>query len=578
MRWCGQGKAADPNTGGEAVKGLKNDSRLFVHCCWRWKWTIVILLFIPYWIGALVWDHVSAQNHEENPAEQHYSSDFITGIAVFIAVYVSYHYYSKLLCDNMDEKGCDRDSGCVRRPDIWVIHKVTSMPERSQMILGGIAMLLWLVWIMIECGDEAERWQCFAGLAFFIMLSWALSYKPRYVKWRPVFWGLFLQWLFGFIVLRTSWGYDAFEFISEQITIFLGYTTVGAGFVFAGEYTSAGDRFLPTAFAFGILPTVVFFSSIVYLLYWMGVLQKVISSIAFFMQVTLGTSASESLSAAGNIFVGQTEAPLLVRPFLAEMTESEIHAIMTGGFATIAGGVLAVYIEMGVSAHHLISASVMSAPAALAISKIFYPETEESKTANGKAIEISGLNQAMGPIDALYKGAAISISLCANIAAMLITFPAVIEMLDAWIGYFGERVGLVGSDELSFTKICGWILYPLAWLMGVPPSDCQKLGELMGYKVFVNEFIAYLNLNIAYCNEEMSARGVLVATYALCGFSNLGSMGIQLGGLGPLAPEKKPVMTKVVFRAMIAGNVACFMTACVAGILTRDATAEFECS
>jgi len=564
-----------PNTGNEDVKGAKNDVRLFMHCCWRWRATVCICLFIPYWIGALYWDYKSEQNEEEGKG-RHYSSAFISGIAAFMFIYICHHYYTKLCCKDLDAWG--RSHGKMRRPDMYFQKFIVEeLSRKKQLLLSVLIVGAWLAWIIIECGDHGERWQCLLGLMFFILLCWVISFKPMQVKWRPVLWGLFLQWFFGYIVLRTWWGREAFSWLSGQVTTFLDYTTAGSMMVFAGDY-GAGNWFLPTSFAFGVLPTVVFFSAFVFLLYWAGVLQKVISFIAYFMQVTLGTSASESLSAAGNIFVGQTEAPLLVRPFLKDMTESELHAIMTGGFATIAGGVLAAYIAFGVSAKHLISASIMSAPAALAVSKIVYPETEQSKTGSGKKVEVSDLSDAVGPIDALAKGTIISIPLVANIAAMLITFNALIGFLNAVIGYFGERVGIVGEDKLSFEKICGWVLYPIAWLMGTPSSDCDSLGELLGIKVIVNEFVAYDKLRGKYCGGDLSARGVLIATYALCGFANLGSIGIQLGGLGPLAPNRQDAMTKVVFRAMIAGNIACFMTACVAGILDQDAENNIDCS
>lgn len=511
------------------------------------KIIICILLYV-YWLAAIIWDNQSKRNHERDSSEPHYSSWVVHVFFVFMTLYLLFSYCNK--------------NGYIRRFDLELQKAIETAPPTSQMILATVCCVGWLIWVMYECGDSSEKWQCLFGLFVFVGIAVAISWHPRQIKWRPVLWGLFLQWIFGYIVLNTKWGFDAFEWLSKQISQFLLYSEVGAQFVF-GE-----SIFNFYTFAFRVLPTVTWFSAAVYLLYYMGVIQFFVSGIAYVMQATLGTSASESLSAAGNIFVGQTEAPLLIRPYLDKMTASEVCAVMTGGFATIAGGVLGLFISFGIDAHHLLAASFMSAPAALAVSKIVLPELEDSETAVGKNIKVTPeMMKIYGMLDAITKGTLISITLVANICALLITFLGLIEFADNVVGWLGERIGFVGASTLGFTKICGYLFYPLAWLMGVHGRDCLSFGELLGYKIFVNELVAYTEMGCFYENGEIGSRTAFMATYALCGFSNFGSMGIQIGGLSPLAPNNKNTLLRVAFRAMVAGNIACFMTACVAGIL-----------
>lgn len=348
-----------------------------------------------------------------------------------------------------------------------------------------------------------------------------------------------------------------------------------------------------------------FFSSFISVLYYLGVMQFLIRNIARFMAAVMGTSPAESLNAAGNIFIGQSEAPLLIRPFISKMTRSELHAICTGGFATIAGSVMAAYILYKVPANHLLSASVMSAPAALAMSKLFYPETRKSRT--GKEVYNLASGQERNIIEAASKGASQSISLIANIAVNLIAFIALIEFLNQTLIWFGNRIGLEKpGEELSFQFICSYVFYPVAFLMGVAEDDCFEVAKLIGDKTFINEFYAYTRLSVYIKNREnltwyellptknssftgdwhfsgndimyddfnhtlvggvLQDRSVVISTYALCGFSNISSIGIMLGALGAMAPRRQTALAQVVVRAMIAGNVACFMTACIAGLL-----------
>merc|ERR1719285_1173917 len=427
-------------------------------------------------------------------------------------------------------------------------------------VVAGVILLGFTIWLFIEISDDPIRFISLAGQIVLVFICWLGSWRRADVNWRPVIWGLVLQWVLALFILRTDPGYDAFDWISEQAKVFLEYSEEGAGFVFG--YDTLKQHY----FAFVVLPTVIYFSSIVSILYHLQVLQYIIGKIAWLMKKTLQTSTAESINAAGNIFVGQTEAPLLIAPFMKTMSLSEVHAVMTGGFATIAGGVLAAFIGFGIPAQHLIGASVMSAPAALAISKLIFPEDPDRKTDDSE-VALKSRPPTSNIIEAAANGAAVAIPLVANIAAMLIAFLSILEFLDQFLSWFGD---FVGYDGLSFEKLCGWLFWPMAFLMGVPTDDCEKVGSLLGLKTFANEFVAYGELSKRINDGTLQDRSVVIATYALCGFANFGSMGIALGGLTPLAPEREKEFARVVFSAMVAGTIACFMTACIAGVLYKE--------
>ena len=325
---------------------------------------------------------------------------------------------------------------------------------------------------------------------------------------------------------------------------------------------------LLSSFAFGVLPTIIFFSSLMSMLYYLGIMQKVVAFFAWIMRSTLGTSGAETLSAAANVFVGQTEAPLVIRPYVSKMTQSELMAVMVGGFATIAGGVLAAYVSFGIDAGHLVTASVISAPAALLIAKVMQPETEHSLTMG--EVELHVEEKESNLIGAAASGATAGMKLAINVAAMLIAFLAIIAMFNAIIGWTGEWFGYVATaDRWTLEKGLSYCFWPLAWLMGIPAVDCGKAGELLGTKMVANEFVAYLQLGemIGTGKETLSPRTVTILTYALCGFANFGSIGIQLGGIGGVAPSRRGDLAKLGLRAMFGGTLAAFMTACIAGIL-----------
>jgi len=393
------------------------------------------------------------------------------------------------------------------------------------------------------------------GLVVMLGIAYALSTNRKAINWRTVIVGTLLQFLFAVVILKTPWGKAFFLKLSEVVTAFLAFADAGSEFIF-------GEGFKEHQFAFSVLPTIIFFSSFIAVLYHLGVIQKVVKAFAYVMMRFMGTSGAESLSASGNIFVGQTEAPLLVRPYVEDMTKSELMAVMTGGFATIAGGVLAAYVGMGISAGHLITASVMSAPAALVMAKLMVPELEESTTAGDVKVDVK--TPYVNLIDAAAEGAGAGLKLALNVGAMLLAFISLIAVVNAFFHWFG---GLIGFEALSLEWLLGWLFRPLAWLMGVPWDEAGRVGSLLGIKTVVNEFVGYLQLEQMQEAGLLSERSQIIATYALCGFSNFSSIAIQIGGIGGIAPKRKADLARLGLRAMVAGSLACFQTATIAGLL-----------
>jgi CNT family concentrative nucleoside transporter len=395
----------------------------------------------------------------------------------------------------------------------------------------------------------------FFGMLALMTIAWALSNNRRIVPWRAVISGTLLQLLFGIFILRTSIGRRVFQSLTSGVTAFLDFSDVGARFIF-------GDAFAEHFFAFKVLPTIIFFSSVITVCYYLGILQWVVRGFAWLMVRVMGTSGAESLASAVNVFVGQTEAPLLIRPYVPLMTRSELMAVMVGGFANIAGGVLAAYVGMGVSAGHLIASSVMSAPASLLMAKLMFPETEESLTRGTVKVEVE--RPWANVIDAAAEGAAEGLKLALNVGAMLLAFIALISVLNAALGGVG---GWFGFPGLSLELLLGWLCSPLAWLMGVPWAEAQRVGSLLGVKTVVNEFVAYMQLAEMVEAGDLSPRATVIATYALCGFSNFSSIAIQIGGIGAIAPDRKRDIARLGLKAMIGGSLATFQTATIAGIL-----------
>jgi CNT family concentrative nucleoside transporter len=396
-------------------------------------------------------------------------------------------------------------------------------------------------------------------LGLFVMLgvAWALSDNKKRIQWRTVISGVLLQALFGLIILKTTIGKSIFETLGKGFNAILGYTAQGSQFLFGNLSTPSES--LGFIFATMVLPTIIFMSALMSVLYHVGIMQKVVEVMAKIMMITMRTSGAESLAAAANIFVGQTEAPLVIKPYVKSMTRSEMMCLMTGGMATVAGGVLAAFVGFGIDAAHLLAASVMSAPAAIVCAKLMIPEVEESETAGVVKINLPKLSTNV--IDAAATGASDGLKLAVNVAAMLLAFIALIAMLN---GILSGAGGLFGYPQLTFELIIGYLNAPVAWLLGVPWDDCIAVGGMLGKKLVLNEFVGYLDL--AAAKGQISERATILTTYALCGFSNFSSIAIQLGGIGTLAPEKRPTLAALGMKSLIAGTLACYMTACIAGL------------
>ncbi len=430
------------------------------------------------------------------------------------------------------------------------------------------------------------------GLVAMLGLAWLLSVDRSRVPWRVVFWGMGLQLVFALFILKTPIGATIFAALNDVVLALLGFTNDGARFLFGNLV----DRTVPVvdpagtaeyvaqtgaSFAFSVLPTIIFFSSLMTVLYHVGIMQAAVKGMAWVMMRTMRTSGAETLSAAGNIFVGQTEAPLLIKPFIERMTMSELMAVMTGGFATVAGGVMAAYVGMLVAyfpdiAGHLLAASVMSAPAALVVAKLMYPETAQPETATSLNVAVESPD--VNVIDAAARGAGEGLTLALNVGAMLLAFIALIALINALIGSLAGWTGLdtllqswgvLAADQaLTLEILLGWLLAPLAWLMGVPWADAVTVGSLLGIKTVVNEFVAYLRLSELLAGDTaLSPRSIVISTYALAGFANFSSIAIQIGGIGGIAPSRRSDLSKVGLRAMIGGTIAAFLTATIAGIL-----------
>ncbi|MBL8754246.1 MAG: NupC/NupG family nucleoside CNT transporter [Planctomycetes bacterium] len=407
------------------------------------------------------------------------------------------------------------------------------------------------------------------GIVVMLGLCYAFSVNRRAINWRLVGVGLLLQALLGFTFLYWTEGNRALQWFGGKVGAFLDFSLKGSEFVF-GALTDIGgvDQAIPGdgngfIFACRVLPTLIFFSSFMAVLYHFGVMQLIVRGMARVMVRLMGTSGSESLSACANVFVGQTEAPLLIRPFLKHMTMSELHAIMVGGFATIAGGVFALYVGFGVSAGHLIVGSVMAVPAGLICTKMMFPETEASQTM-GKVQKVEAETYG-NAVEAAAAGAADGLKLALNVAAMLIAFLGLVAVIDALLGNLNAGWSLQAG--------LGKVFWPIAAVMGVEWSEIPKLAELLGTKIALNELVAYKQLGPMITNKEISPRTAMIASFALCGFANIGSVAIQVGGLGAIAPERRGDLARIGLRAMFGGAIATCMTACVAGVLANDGAA-----
>jgi len=409
------------------------------------------------------------------------------------------------------------------------------------------------------------------GIVVILLVAFLFSTNRRAIKPRVLYWGLGLQLLFAVIVLKTGFG-AVFQKIGEGVNAMLGYSVAGSEFVFGplGKGTGPFPEFLQgikagsgVFFAFQVLPIVIFIASFFSILYYLGVMQILVKAMAIGMQKVFGASGAESLNVAASIFMGQTEAPLTIRPFIASLTESELFTIMVSGMAHVSGAVMVAYVAIAhVSITHLLTAVIMTAPATIMLAKIFIPETGTPVTAG--RVDVKTEKTAVNVIDAAAQGAGDGLHLALNIGAMLIAFLALIAMVNGILGWV-HTLPAMGWLPASLQQIFGFVLAPLAWLMGVSWHDCASVGNLLGTRLVLNEFVAFLDL--AGLSGTMDPRSVVISTFALCGFANLSSIAIQIGGIGALAPARKPDLARLGLRAVAAGSMANFMSACIAGIL-----------
>jgi|TARA_B100000678_G_scaffold84526_1_gene70264 CNT family concentrative nucleoside transporter len=397
------------------------------------------------------------------------------------------------------------------------------------------------------------------GIIVLLGIAYLLSNNRKLINLNIIAWGLGLQISFAFIILKTPLGKALFSYLNVIIIKLISFADAGSDFLFKSFVPEVGYHLALVNFAFRALPVIIFFSSLIAVTYHFGIIQFIIKKIAFIMEKTMKTSGAETLSVSANIFVGQTEAPILIRPYISSMTKSELMTVMVGGFATVAGSVMALYVSwlnnIPSIAGHLLAASVMSAPAALMIAKIIYPETEKPKTFDSKNIDVNTTDT--NAMDAIGRGATDGMKLAANVAAMLIAFISMVAMVNFILGY----------ANTSLQEILGFIFKPIAWTMGIPWDEAKIVGTLMGEKIVLTELIAFGDLSNLIEQNLLSERSSIIASYALCGFANFGSIGIQLGGIGAMAPERRNDLSNLVIKAMIGGALASWLTASIAGIL-----------
>ena len=397
------------------------------------------------------------------------------------------------------------------------------------------------------------------GVLVLLGISYMLSNNKSLINKNIIFWGLGLQFSFAVIILKTSFGKALFFYFNIFIVKVISFADAGSDFLFTSFIPGVGYDQALINFAFRALPVIIFFSSLIAVSYHLGIVQFIIKKIAYVMEKTMKTSGAETLSISANIFVGQTEAPILIRPYISTMTKSELMAVMVGGFATVAGSVMALYVtwlsNIPNIAGHLLAASVMSAPAALMVAKIIYPETKSPRTIDSAEIILDSSDNNL--MDAIGRGATDGMKLAANVAAMLIAFISMVAMINFILGLLGT----------SMQDVLGLLFKPLAWTMGVPWKDAGIVGTLMGEKIVLTELIAFGDLSDYVNKNTLSERSTIIASYALCGFANFGSIGIQLGGIGSMAPDRKNDLSKLVIKAMLGGAIASWLTASIVGII-----------
>ncbi|XP_076444108.1 solute carrier family 28 member 3-like [Babylonia areolata] len=543
---------------------------------------LVTLLFLVY-VG-LALARYGGQSDQEETAT-------LLAITAVLVVAVLWKGCRRVSCLRSGLQNC---MACCARPFQRCYGRHSGVIDTCVVVLIVIGIVIYVV-VDVAMKRPASLVSA-VGIAVFIIVMFLASHAPRKVAWRPVGGGLLLQFVFALLVLRTSWGRAAFSWMADRMTTYMAFTDQGAQFVF-------GNDFREHFFVFRVMPTIIFFSATISILYYFGVLQVLIKGIAKVMNATMATGGLETFHAAVNIFCGWAESLMVIRPFMDTMTKAELHAVMTNGFSTVAGSAIGAYVLYGVSAKHLISASCMSAPAALAMSKLFYP----SKRRHLNKIDTKQIpSQGTGLVDAASLGAVAAVGVVAHIVATVIAFISLLSFLNASLQWFGQRVGLAPPlyPPLTFQFICSYILWPVAFLLGVPAQDCRVVARLLGVKIFINEFIAYEDLGHVRANrlaldshvasngtwrlvgsEEtielvgtnstleggvISPRSEMLATYALCGFSDLVALGMMSTALSTVAPSRRRHILQVAPRALVSGIMACLLTAAMAGLVAED--------
>jgi CNT family concentrative nucleoside transporter len=421
-----------------------------------------------------------------------------------------------------------------------------------------------------------SRFAGLLGIIVFLSIAYICSTNRRAIRLKTVLWGLGLQFLFAWIVIRFTWGQRALQTAGAAVNKLLAYAFKGSTFVFGNlgypadpnahlPFLDPGSSQLGFIFAFQVLPTIIFVSAFFALLYHLGIMQIIIKGLAWGMNRFMGVSGAESLNVAASIFMGQTEAPLTIRPLLPDCTKSELMTIMTAGMAHVSGGIMAAYIGYGIKAENLLAAVIMTAPGTILMAKMLVPETEQPKTAGTVEISKEEMHKDSNILGAIARGTIDGGQLAFNVAIMLISFLALIAMVNGIMGWTHNHVGFFPE---SIQKVLGTIFAPVAWLIGVPGKDIGAVGSLLGTRTVINELVAYSDLGAM--KAALDPRSVTIATFALCGFANFSSIGIQIGGIGALAPNKRDQLAKLGFRAMIAGTMANLMSASIVGLLMRS--------
>ena len=450
-------------------------------------------------------------------------------------------------------------------------------PRELTVVAAGAAVAL--VAVLLASFGGVPKAQPVAGAVLILGIAYVLSTDRSAIDRKTVMWGLSLQVVFALLVLKNEWGQRTFKYLGDLITRLLDFANVGASFVFGplgdreawprimtGALGAEGARYA-MIFAFQVLPTIIFIAALFAILYYYGVMQFVVRVFAWGMRKVMKASGAETLNVAASIFMGQTEAPLTIRPYLPKMTQSELMTVMTSGMAHISGGIMAAYILFGIEAKHLLTAVIMTAPGTLMMAKMFVPETEVPETMGTVKLEVEQTD--VNVIDAAGRGTGEGLHLALNVGAMLVSFLALVALLNALLGVVGGAastyLGIASLANLSMQQILGWLFAPVAWAMGVQWRDAATIGNLLGTRMVLNEFVAYSQLGPL--KASLDPNSFTIATFALCGFANFSSIGIQIGGIGALAPNRRHDLARLGMRAMLAGTLANFMTATIAGFL-----------